>query len=82
MIDGKALYIEEMWEYIPGDHDVVSENLDKCMLAWLICKQVQQISLEDEEFQDILLNKLTEPEGCDDLWRLLEKVADQNIECP
>ena len=80
MIDGKALYIEEMWEYIPGDHDVVSEELDKCMLVWLITKQVQEIFPEDQESRDKLVDKLAEPEGYYELMEVVEKM--QNTAFP
>jgi len=80
VIDGKALYIEEMWEYIPGDHDVVSEELDKCMLVWLITKQVQEIFPEDQESRDKLVDKLAEPEGYYELMEVVEKM--QNTAFP
>ena len=80
MIDGKSLYIEEMWEYIPGDHDVVSEELDKCILIWLITKQVQEIFPEDQESRDKLVDKLAEPEGYYELMEVVEKM--QNTAFP
>ena len=76
------MFVGDWWQSIIywKNLGVYSGELDKCMLVWLITKQVQEIFPEDQESRDKLVDKLAEPEGYYELMEVLGKM--QNIECP